>query len=131
MIIGFDIDDTITAHPAFFAVVSQALRLAGHRVVVITMRIDAVRAAADLQAFGVVYDELHCFDIDARGDYWGWKGRLCASLGVEVFFDDSPDILSRMPAGTLPFLAVHRPRHDLARLSEVDEEDLEGLVGTG
>lgn len=131
LVIGFDIDDTITAHPAFFAVVSQALRGAGHRVVIITMRVDAGQAAADLAAFGVVYDELHCFDLDQRGDYWGWKGRLCASLGVEAFFDDSPDILARMPATTLPFLAVHRPRHDLSLLSEADEEEIEGVIGAG
>lgn len=128
MVIGFDIDDTITAHPPLFAVVSQALRLAGHRVVVITMRLDRERAAADLAAYGVVYDELRCFEIEAPGDYWGWKGRVCAALGVEVFFDDSPDILARMPAATLPFLAVHRPRHDLSRLSEADEEELEAWL---
>jgi len=31
MVIGFDIDDTITRHPPFFAVVTHALRAAGHR----------------------------------------------------------------------------------------------------
>ena len=40
MVIGLDIDGTITRHPEFFAFISQALVQGGHRLVVITFRKD-------------------------------------------------------------------------------------------
>ena len=36
MVIGIDIDDTITRNPQFFAILSSAFVKAGHRVIIIT-----------------------------------------------------------------------------------------------
>lgn len=49
MIIAFDIDDTITRHPPFFAVLSRALVEAGHQVLIITFRDDPTVTAEDLR----------------------------------------------------------------------------------
>lgn len=58
MVIGLDIDGTITRHPNFFAFISQALVQGGHQVVVITFREDRKSAADDLAVWGVAYSEL-------------------------------------------------------------------------
>ena len=40
MVVAFDIDDTISRHPQFFAFLTQALIAAGHKVLIITFRSD-------------------------------------------------------------------------------------------
>lgn len=88
MTLGLDIDDTITRHPAFFAFLATSLIAAGHRVVILTMRVDRVRASADLARMGVPWSELHCCPDDPPyPDCWSWKGELCRKLGVDLFFD--------------------------------------------
>ena len=58
MRIAFDIDDTITRCPEFFAIISKALIASGHRVYVLTYREDREFAEQDLAERGVVFDEL-------------------------------------------------------------------------
>jgi len=126
MVVGLDIDDTITRHPVFFAFLSGALVAAGHRVLIITMRVDRERAEADLRTMGVVWNELYTFPEDGPyTPYWKWKGDLCRQHGVELFFDDSPDILEHMPEGTFPLLALDLARHRIGRIREGDGEILE------
>jgi hypothetical protein len=97
MIVALDIDGTISEPPEFFAVLSAALRAAGHRVIVLTYR-DPERAGAtraQLAAWGVECDELVIApSLEA-------KGSLCAELGVDVFFDDQDECIAPVPEPTL------------------------------
>jgi NAD(P)-dependent dehydrogenase (short-subunit alcohol dehydrogenase family) len=108
MHIGFDIDGTITRHPAFFAFLARSLRSAGHRVTIITYRHDRASAAADLAAMEVSYDALVAYDPERTPppDFDRWKGDICAELGVEVFFEDRPETLNHLPPSTVGLLVV-------------------------
>lgn len=97
MRVALDIDGTISERPEFFAVLSAALRAAGHRVIVLTYR-DAGRSEATrmhLAAWGVGFDDLVIApSLEA-------KGELCAALGVDVFFDDQDECIASVPEGVL------------------------------
>lgn len=122
MVIALDIDDTITRHPPFFSVLSQALVAAGHTVVIITYRQDREEAAGALEGWGIAYDTLvtHSLEIELAEGYdpEQWKARVCREHGVEVFFEDSARVLKHVDPGTLCLLAVDPDRHDLDRLGE-------------
>ncbi|MFN7145551.1 MAG: hypothetical protein ACK4YP_17380 [Myxococcota bacterium] len=119
MTLGLDIDDTITRHPGFFALLSRAFVEAGHRVVIVTMRTDRERAAADLDRLGIAWTVLHTVPRALSAErYWRWKGEVCRAEGVDVFFDDSADVLEHMPDATVPFLALDLRRHPVHLLRE-------------
>jgi len=112
MIIAFDIDDTITRHPAFFALVSQALVQSGHRVLIITFRDEAGRpdTEADLAGWGIAYHEMICWSMTCcdLAEVDTWKATICREHGVEVFFEDDPAVLAHVDEGTVclqPFKA--------------------------
>lgn len=85
MTLGLDIDDTITRHPAFFALVAAAMLDAGHRVVIITMRVDRPRAMADLARMGVRRSTLHVFPEDGvAGEYCRLKIDICRIEAVDL-----------------------------------------------
>lgn len=99
MRIGLDLDETISALPAFFSVISQALVAAGHEVHVITYREpgteDGVRA--ELAGHGIAFTDVH---LPARGDLPApWKASVAGRLGLELMFEDSPENLAAMPPG--------------------------------
>lgn len=118
LVVALDIDDTISRHPAFFAFLSNALVGAGHKVLIITFRIDRPSAEADLRSWGIAYDELLTPSADPDSDDGTdeWKGRLCEELGVDVLFDDSPEVLRFVGPGVLSLMAVDQSRYDLSRL---------------
>jgi hypothetical protein len=97
MNIGLDIDGTITDHPAFFALLSQAFRAAGHRVLIFTYR-DPERAAharAELAGWGVEFDDLVFAPSLAA------KGELCRRYDVAVFIDDQDECIADVPESTM------------------------------
>ncbi len=97
MKVALDIDGTISEHPEFFAVLSTALRAAGHRVIVLTYSDPARREArmAQLAAWGVGFDELVIApSLEA-------KGELCGTLGVDLFFDDQDECIVSVPESVL------------------------------
>ncbi|MFW6061049.1 MAG: hypothetical protein ACODAQ_12785 [Phycisphaeraceae bacterium] len=106
MIIAFDIDDTITRYPPFFALLSRSLVDAGHRVLIITFRDDPEVTATDLRNWGVAYHELICWSVQASdlADVDAWKATVCREHGVEVFFEDDPDVLAHVDAATVCFM---------------------------
>ncbi|QNN24085.1 hypothetical protein HED60_18020 [Planctomycetales bacterium ZRK34] len=108
MNIAFDIDDTITRHPVFFALVSQALVQAGHRVLILTFRDEHYRETteADLHTWGITYDQLICWSMETcdLADIDTWKAEECRRHGVDVFFEDDPDVLARVDAATVCFM---------------------------
>jgi uncharacterized HAD superfamily protein len=97
MKVALDIDGTISEHPEFFAVVSVALRAAGHRVLVLTYRDQAsVQATKEqLARWGVQFDEL-VIAASLEG-----KGELCAAHGVDLFFDDQDECIANVPERVL------------------------------
>jgi hypothetical protein len=99
MKVAIDIDGTISEHPEFFAVLSAALRAAGHQVLILTYR-DPSRTAAiktQLADWRIVFDEL------VIAPSLESKGQLCAAHGVDVFFDDQDECIGPVPASVLVF----------------------------
>jgi uncharacterized HAD superfamily protein len=97
MKVALDIDGTISEHPEFFAVLSTALRAAGHQVLVLTYR-DSNRVEATkehLAAWGIQFDEL-VIAPSLEG-----KGELCGTLGVDLFFDDQDECIASVPESVL------------------------------
>lgn len=105
MVIAFDIDDTITRHPAFFALISQALVQAGHRVLIITFRDESSRSdtEADLAGWDIAYDDLICWSMVHcdLADVDRWKGMVCREHGVELFFEDNAAVLAHVDEKTV------------------------------
>lgn len=97
MVIGLDIDGTITAKPEFFAVLSQGLRREGCRIVIITFRVDREAAASYLAQVGVEYDELVTAPEGEISDPLTWKADMCASRGVSLLVDDEPTAFGALP----------------------------------
>jgi uncharacterized HAD superfamily protein len=93
MKVALDIDGTISEHPEFFAVLSSALRAAGHQVLVLTYRDpNRVEAAkAQLAGWRVEFDEL------VIADSLESKGQLCPAHGVDIFFDDQDECIAAVP----------------------------------
>ena len=97
MKVALDIDGTISEHPQFFAILSAALRAAGHQVIVLTYR-ELSRSEATkghLREWGIEFDELVIApSLEA-------KGELCRTLGVDLFFDDQDECIAAVPENVL------------------------------
>ncbi|MBN1436381.1 MAG: hypothetical protein JW936_04845 [Sedimentisphaerales bacterium] len=110
MIVGLDIDDTITRHPEFFSLLSQALISAGHKVIIITFREDCESAQNDLQKWNIAYSKLVLSSLDACFEYgvYEWKSAMCREYGVEVFFEDDPKVIQHVADETLCLMPVNK-----------------------
>jgi hypothetical protein len=115
MHIAFDIDDTITRCPQFFSIISKALRASGHKVYIISYREDREFAEEDLAEHGITFDELVLPSEQelhrSTSQTWKqeaaqWKAEVCRRLGVEVFFEDMPEVINALDAQTQAFMAV-------------------------
>jgi hypothetical protein len=97
MKIAIDIDGTISERPEFFAILSTALRAAGHQVLILTYR-DPKRdeaTRARLSAWGVQFDDLVIApSLEA-------KGELCGTLGVDLLFEDQDECIATVPENVL------------------------------
>ena len=124
MKVALDIDGTISEHPEFFAVLSSALRTAGHRVVVLTYR-DPARAEAtnaELAAWGIGFDELVIApSLEA-------KGELCGTLGIDLFFDDQDECIATVPEGVLVCKIRNGGNFDFARRQWLSTARLTQLI---
>jgi uncharacterized HAD superfamily protein len=124
MKVALDIDGTISEHPEFFAMLSAALRAAGHRVLVLTFR-DPLRDAAtrdQLAAWGVVFDELVIAgSLEA-------KGELCGTHGVDLFFDDQDECIAAVPERVLVCKGRNGGNFDFARQQWVSTGRLTRLL---
>jgi hypothetical protein len=124
MNVALDIDGTISERPELFALLSSALRAAGHRVLVLTYRdperADATRA--QLASLGIAFDELVIApSLEA-------KGPLCAALGVDVFFDDQDECIAAVPEGTLVLKVRNGGNFDFAARRWVSTSRLTRLI---
>ena len=110
MIIGIDIDNTLTKYPEFFVELGLLIRNAGGKVYIITAlghrsAIAMLNEVADKAGHHDFYDDL----IDtSRYNTWErsligkikhneilvghFKQRICKELGVQVMFDDQSEL---------------------------------------
>jgi len=111
MIIAFDIDDTISRHPQFFAFLTQALKAAGHQVLIITFREDRSATEADLRAWGIAWTRLITSTLDAclAVGVDEWKASECRKARVDIFFEDDPNVLQHIDPATLCLQPYTRP----------------------
>ena len=100
MRIGVDLDETISALPEWFALLTKAVITSGHEIHVITYRPAGTEPAiiAELEGHGVAFTRLHVptKSVDAPT----WKGELAEKLELDLMIEDSPEVLARMPART-------------------------------
>ena len=120
MIVAFDIDDTITRHPDFFAFLSNKLVNSGHTVIIITFREDREETAALLAELGVVYDKLITSSLQAHMEHGvdEWKAHVCRERKVDLFFEDDPRVLTHVDDSTICMMPIDKNRHDLDSMTE-------------
>ncbi len=85
------------------------------RVIIITFRDDRETTAADLRGWGVNFHKLICWTMDTcdLADIDGWKAKVCRRHGVDLFFEDDPDVLAKVDPATVcftPFGAVSKAK---------------------
>jgi hypothetical protein len=111
MRVAFDVDDTITRCPEFFALLSRALQAGGHSVFIITYREDRPETEQELRAWGIQYDELVTptdRDLQERG-FYRWKAEACRLRKVDIFFEDMPEVVNLLDESTLAMIPVDPP----------------------
>ena len=108
MIVGLDIDDTITRCPEFFSLLTRALIEADHEVIIITFRQDRDARQADLEQWDVSYSELLTSTLDDCLEHGvnEWKAIMCRRYGVEIFFEDDPQVIEHVDASTICMMPV-------------------------
>jgi hypothetical protein len=104
MIVGLDIDGTITAAPEFFRMLSEAVYRDGGKVIIVSARsnssISRTETIAELRQLGIPYSKLILLpegaamvgnppsELSYLERYLWQKVHICESEGVRVFFDD-------------------------------------------
>ena len=124
MKVARDIDGTISEHPKFFAMLSAALRAAGHHVIVLTFRDPARNATTreHLAAWGVVFDELVIVpSLEA-------KGEVCGTMGVDLFFDDQDECIVDVPESVVVCKVRNGGNFDFVRRQWVSTARLTRLL---
>jgi hypothetical protein len=108
--IGLDIDDTITKAPAFFKLLSKAVRKAGGKVHVISSRTAQPDVLAftkeELQDHGIEYDSIYLLpssaeakakcphkDLDWYQQFIWQKIQYCLDRDIGVYFDDEVKVV--------------------------------------
>ncbi len=122
MRIALDIDDTITRHPQFFAFLSKALIDSDHKVYIISYRQGQEEVKADLAGYGISFTKLVLpsnDDLDHEG-FYQWKATACRRLGIEVFFEDMPEVVNELDANVLALVPFDA---DLGRLTYIEEQE--------
>lgn len=117
MIVGMDVDDTISRHPEFFSYLSKALQAGGHSVVIVTVREDHDDTDRQLREWGIAFDRLVTLP-SGRGpvDLADWKARTYAELAAEIVFEDSVEVVRRMDANrTVCLVPADAEVHEWAR----------------
>jgi len=116
MNVGIDIDHTISEVPEIFALLSRALREAGHRVYVVSYRApaDLEKSRAEVDEYGISYDDI--FHPQDHEDIPEFKARMARELELDVFFDDMPEAFTEMPPGVKRFWLCDPEVYDLKRM---------------
>jgi len=99
MRLGLDLDGLLDEQPAFFSLLTAALRSQGHFVAILTYRDPASRSKTEaaLAGMSISYDELHFASSLAD------KGRLCRELAIDIYFDDQDECIVPIDERTTVF----------------------------
>jgi hypothetical protein len=119
MRVAFDIDDTITRCPEFFAVISQALMASGHDVYIISYRSGRGAVEHELEGYGIRFRHILLpsdEDLDRFG-FYEWKVHACRNLKIDIFFEDMPEVVNGLDASVLAFVPFDP---DLGKLDYVE-----------
>jgi hypothetical protein len=109
MVVGLDIDGTITAAPEFFSMLTKAVYREGGKVLIISARTksSAVRehTEAELRGYGVIYSKLILLptgeemlgeapkQLDWLERFLWQKVHISVCEHVQCFFDDDPTVI--------------------------------------
>lgn len=107
--VGLDVDNTITAYPEFFSLLSRAVKGSGGHVFVVTSRTrtpETIEATKEeLNDLGIVYDHLYIlhdqkeadricpFDLDWYQRFIFQKTVYCKANRVSIYFDDEQKVI--------------------------------------
>ncbi len=111
MNVAFDIDDTITAMPAFFALLSACIAKEVGRVIIVSSRSNTPSTVTatrrELDRYGIRYDHLylldgferastHCphQDLDWHSRYLWQKIDICLCESIDLLFEDDARVIS-------------------------------------
>lgn len=81
---------------------------AGHEVVILTFRENRKTTAADLAGWGIAYTDLITSTLAAHFEHGvnEWKGAMCKHHGIDLFFEDSMEVLEHVDGATVCFAPV-------------------------
>lgn len=91
MIIAVDYDNTYAADPETFNKVIKVFQEAGHQVICVTGRPDAM-AHPVLNSIGLVVGKGNCI---FAGNRWKREAALACGWKVDVWIDDSPEYIAK------------------------------------
>ena len=106
MKIGIDIDETITYAPEFFSFLTNLF--VGHAIYIISAQDDQKEAEEILEQYNIRYHKLILVndpDLGKRDsqEIHEWKAELIGMLKLDVFFDDSPEVIRGIQHPTKAF----------------------------
>jgi uroporphyrinogen-III synthase len=107
LIVGVDVDGTITKHSELFRILCKALRKEGCSVHIVTCRLEPEFIKDELRERGIEYDKIHAPEPET--DHLTaaeWKAKICQEEGITVLFDDSPDIIVGLAENTQGILVL-------------------------
>jgi uncharacterized HAD superfamily protein len=89
--LGIDIDGCVDEVPLFFHLITKHWP---GKVYVLSFRSDREKAIADLAKFQIRYDELILVST------FGMKAEIIEERGIQLYFDDQPEMLKNVAATT-------------------------------
>ena len=95
MRVGIDMDFTITALPELFKLLTKALIVSGHEVHIVTYRDEGKHTEEELTNFGISFTKIHLPPAGASPEKW--KADVAREIGLDIMFDDSPEVLAALP----------------------------------
>jgi len=114
MHIAIDIDGTITEAPEFFAFLTS---LSDLRITIVSFRDDEPEARRLLTELGIRFDQLVLINDPVHGNLgavaWEqWKADAVAKLGVQIFFEDMPEVIKLVQPPTKTFMVCDQMMRD-------------------
>ena len=102
-ILGLDWDDTVTEYPEAFRTLCQGFR----GVVIVTLNGGLTVEEAE-RRLGCKVEQIACCpdEIVIAGQSAAWKAQTCRRLGVQVMFDDDPDVVTECRKAGVPAVGV-------------------------
>lgn len=104
IVVGFDIDETITYHPELFRALAAMHLAAEHKVVVVTFRED-IRATCDFLVEEMSFNDFHQvitsdhprYGVRDGEDLHAWKARVIVEQGITLMYEDALEVVALLP----------------------------------